>query len=458
MSGAAAERVERALERLGADPWNAFLHVDAEGARSAARRADRAEDAGALRGLVVSVKDNLAWKGRPMTCGSRHLERYVAPYSATVVRRLEDAGALLLGKTNMDEFGAGSSGENSAFGPTRNPHDALRVPGGSSSGAAAGVAAGVVDAALGSDTGGSVRCPAAFCGLAALRPSRGIVSRHGLADLAMSLDTPAPLARNVADVARLLDAIAGPDPRDARTRHAAHAAPGAFSIAAAEGAPEGLRVGVPDAFFDGVEEDVARPVRRALARLEAHGATLHQVTLPPLRHALSAYYVLNYAELASAMQRFDGLRYGTPPPDGMAPEESAAAARGSLGAEVKRRILLGTFVTSREERGRWYEAAVRTRAEVERGFQDALRDVDVLMGPAMPMRAFRLGERAHDPRAMYAADVLTVAPSLAGTPAGSVPLHVDGMPVGLQVVGPPGADARVLAAMRAVERLEGVAA
>lgn len=439
----ASERVERALARLGDDPWNAFLHVDAEGARRRARDAS-----GPLAGLVASVKDNLAVAGQPMTCGSRHLELYVAPYTATVAERLEGAGAVALGKTNMDEFAAGSSGENSAFGPTRNPADLARVPGGSSSGAAASVAAGVCDIALGSDTGGSVRCPASFCGIAALKPSYGLVSRYGLADLAMSLEGPAPLARDVATLGLAMDAIAGADPRDPVTSGARR---GGFAEAARH-APETLRVGVPAEYFDGVADDVARPVRAALARL---GVELVEVSLPSLRQSLAAYYVTNYAEFASAMQRLDGIRYGTPGPANASYPDAAAAARASFGPEVKRRILLGTFVTSREQRGRWYDAAVRARAEVARDLARAFERCDVLMGPTMPTRAFRLGERVEDPRAMYAADVLTVPANLAGVPAGSVPLRVEGLPVGVQVVGPRGTDALVLSAMRLVEARAG---
>lgn len=429
MTDAAREPIERALRALGSDPWNAFLHVDMEGARERARRAS-----GPLVGLVASVKDNLAWAGHPMTCGSKHLERYVAPYSAVVVERLERAGAVILGKTNMDEFAAGSSGENSAFGATRNPRDPTRVPGGSSSGAGASVACDAVDIALGSDTGGSVRAPAAFCGVAAMKPTYGLVPRDGLADLAMSLESPAPMARDVATLSRVLDVIAD-------------------APVGIRGTPvESLRIGVPREFFEGVAPDVEKPVRDALGRLQAKGATLVDVSLPSIRHSLSAYYVLNYAEFASAMARLDGMRYGTPGV-GASPMEAQATARASFGDEVKRRILLGTFVTSREERGRWYDAALKARAQVAREFEAVLASCDVLMGPTMPMRAFRLGERVSDPRAMYAADVLTVSANLARVPAGSVPLRVEGLPVGLQVIGRSGDDARVLGAMQEVERL-----
>jgi aspartyl-tRNA(Asn)/glutamyl-tRNA(Gln) amidotransferase subunit A len=417
------EATERAIAKLGQDPWHAFLHVEPEAARERARALEAEGSRGRpLSGLVVSVKDNLAWAGRPMTCASKHLERYRAPYTADSVVALERAGAVILGKTNMDEFAAGSSGENSAFGATKNPRDPTRVPGGSSSGAGASVAAGVCDVALGSDTGGSVRCPAAFCGVAALKPTYGAISRHGLADLAMSLEGPAPLARDVATLERAMDALAG-------VRATPVAAP---------------RIGVPHEFFDGVDDDVARPVRAALAKLQAKGATLVDVRIPSLRSSLAAYYVINYAEFASAMARYDGKLYGAPAP-----------SRQLFGPEVKRRILLGTFVTSREERGAWYDAAVRVRAQVAREFSAALEGVDVLMGPTMPMRAFRLGERVADPTTMYAADVLTVSANLAGVPAGSVPLKVEGLPVGLQVIGRAGDDARVLGAMRLVEESSG---
>ena len=429
-----SERATRALESLGADPWRAFLHVDGN-ARG---------DEGPLAGLVVSVKDNLAVRGQRMTCGSRHLEEYVAPYDATVVERLRSAGAILLGKTNMDEFAAGSSGENSAFGPTLNPRDLTRVPGGSSSGAGASVASGVCDVGIGSDTGGSIRCPAAFCGVAGFKPTHAMVSRFGLADLCMSLEGPAPLARDVATLRRVLRVIAGPDPRDAITARA----PAWLDV---DVPLEGARLGVPREFFHGVAPDVERAVRAALARFEAKGAQLIDVSLPSLPHALASYYVLNYAEFASAMMRYDGVRYGTRGDDARGYFESAALARAGFGAEVKRRILLGTFVTSREERGRWYDAARRARAKVMHEVDAALAEADVLVGPTMPMRAFALGERSHDPRAMYAADILTVSANLAGGPAGSLPLRVDGLPIGLQVMGPRWADAEVLSLMERME-------
>ena len=446
----AQENVARALERLGDDPWNAFLHVDRDGAMARARALDNEACAlGPLHGVVVSVKDNLAVRGLPFTCASRHLASYVAPYTATCVARLEAAGAIVLGKTNLDEFSCGSSGETSAFGPTRNPRDPSRVPGGSSSGAGASVAAGVVDLALGSDTGGSVRAPGSFCGVAALKPSPGLVSRYGLSDLAMSLESPAPMARTVAGLSLLLQAMAGPDPRDALTLGRAPFAPLPEPLPV-----EGLRIGVPRAFFEGVEPETERPVRAALAKLESRGAHLVEVDLPGLRHALSAYYLVNYAEFASAMQRFDGTRYGARG-DGASLEAVQAASRASFGAEVKRRILLGVFITSRDRREAWYDKALAAKEAVARDFRRAFAQVDFLAGPTMPFRAFPLGSRVTDPLAMYASDVLTVSANLAGVPAGTVPLRVEGLPVGLQLMAPMGSDARLLSLMQTVESLSG---
>lgn len=450
----ASERVERAIAAAERDPHNAYVTILADRARERARRLDALPESarGPLHGAIATVKDNLALAGARMTCGSKHLERYVAPYTATAVARLEAAGAVVIGKTNLDEFGCGSSGENSAFGPTRNPRDPARVPGGSSSGAAASVASGDAEIALGSDTGGSIRAPAAFCGLAALKPSRGLVSRFGLADMAMSLESPAPLAASVRDVARLLAAIAGPDPRDAVTLHARVD----DCVAAVDRAtPEGLRVGVVREFMDGLAPDVERACRAAIGKLAEAGALVDEVSVPSVKDALATYYLVCYGEFASALQKLDGFRYGTPG-DGSTAEEAATMARASLGPEVKRRILLGTFVTSREERARWFDAADASRARLAAEFARALDGRDALVGATMPFTAFRLGERVADPLQLYASDVLTVSANLAGVPAGTVPLATPGLPIGLQVLGARGADATVLATMRALEALAGV--
>lgn len=440
------ERVAKALERAAADPHRAFLHLD----RGAAERARVAT--GPWAGKILSVKDNLAVRGLPLTCGSKALEGHIAAYTATAVERLEAKGLVILGKTNLDEFGCGSSGENSAFGPTLNPRDPTRVPGGSSSGAAASVAAGLVDFALGSDTGGSVRAPASFCGVVGFKPSYGLVSRFGLVDMAMSLEGPAPLARDTRGCALVLDAIAGPDARDPVTLVGPPLGePMAFELE--KGQVRGLRVGAPKQFLQGLAPEVEAAVRGALQRFEAEGARVQEVDLPELKLALPTYYLVCYAEFASAMQKFDGYRYGhRAPDDGL--EATTAANRSLLGAEVKRRILLGTHITMREVRGQWYTAALRARDALARGFARAFGEHDVLLAPTMPFPAFKLGERIADPLAMYAADVLTVSANLAGVPAGSVPIPTQGLPIGLQVMAPRGHDLRALQVMRLWERIK----
>jgi aspartyl-tRNA(Asn)/glutamyl-tRNA(Gln) amidotransferase subunit A len=436
------ERVAKAVERARSDRHRAFLHVVAE----------PSIPQGPWSGKTLSVKDNLAVRGLPLTCGSRLLESHVATYTATAVERLQARGLAVLGKTNLDEFGCGSSGEHSAFGPTANPRDPDRVPGGSSSGAAASVAAGLVDFALGSDTGGSVRCPASFCGVVGFKPTYGLVSRWGLVDLAMSLESPAPLARDTRGCALLLDAMAGPDPRDLATSGAPP--PGGYAFELEKGQARGLRIGIPKAFLVGLHPDVERAVRSAIDRWAAEGALVEEFDLPELRLALPAYYLVTYSEFASAMQRFDGYRYGARAQEDRGLAETTAANRGLLGPEVKRRILLGTHITLREVRGKWYTAALQARARLAEAFARAFRAHDVLLGPTMPFPAFRLGERVADPLAMYAADVLTVSANLAGLPAGSVPIPTAGLPVGLQVLGPRGEDLRVLQAMRVWERIK----
>ncbi len=450
------EALARIEARDGA--LHAFLHVAADQALAAAREVDakraRGETLGPLCGVPVAVKDALCTRGMPTTAGSRILHGYVPPYDATVVARLRAADAVIVGKTNMDEFAMGSSNENSAYGPARNPWDATRTPGGSSGGSAAAVAARLVPCALGSDTGGSIRQPAALTGAVGIKPTYGHVSRYGLIAFASSLDQVGPLATDVRGAARMLSVIAGHDERDATSLGAS---PGALE-AACDRDVKGLRVGVPDEYFaDGLAPEVATSVRAALGELQARGCTLHPVKLPHTRYAVATYYVLATAEASSNLSRFDGVRYGLRVDSGAAGHDLRAmygATRDAgFGVEVKRRILLGTFVLSAGYYDAYYLKAQKVRTLVRRDFDEALRQVDVLCSPVSPTTAFRLGERVADPLAMYLSDVYTLPASLAGVPAMSVPCAPapGGLPVGLQVVAKPLDEAAMLAVAAACE-------
>jgi aspartyl-tRNA(Asn)/glutamyl-tRNA(Gln) amidotransferase subunit A len=414
------------------------------------------DDDGPLAGTTVAVKDNISTEGVETTCGSDMLADYVPPYSATVVDRLTDAGARIVGKTNMDEFGMGTTTETSAFGPTRNPADPERVPGGSSGGSAAAVAAGEADVALGSDTGGSVRCPAAFCGVVGIKPTYGLVSRYGLVAYANSLEQIGPIAPTVAEAAAVLDVIAGPDPNDGTTRDPNAAAdidvPTDYA-AAADGDVEGLTVGVPTELFDGADERVVETVEAAIDDLVAAGATTTTISLPSVEHAVEAYYVIAMSEASSNLARFDGVRYGhRAEADGNWNESFAATREEGFGAEVKRRILLGTYALSAGYHDEYYAKAQDARAWVRQDFEAAFETVDVIASPTMPVLPFELGESLDDPLRMYLADANTTPVNLANLPAISVPAgEADGLPVGLQLVGPAFEEATVIRAASAVE-------
>ena len=459
----AVDAVRACLDRVARHDGavHAFLHVDADRALDAAAALDARRDAGELfeaqplAGVVVALKDNLATRGVPTTCASRMLAGYVPPYDAHCVERLRAAGAVSIGKTNLDEFAMGSSTEHSAFGPTRNPWDLARTPGGSSGGSAAAVAAGFCHAALGSDTGGSVRQPAALTGTVGLKPTYGRVSRYGLVAFASSLDAVSPFGRSVADVALLYEAIAGPDPRDATcVSHPVER----VDLSRGEEALRGLRVGVPKEYFaEGVDPEVASAVRAAIDRMAAAGAEVRELSTPHTAHAVSTYYVLAPAEASSNLARFDGVRYGLRV-DGRDLRAMYGATRDAgFGPEVKRRILLGTFALSAGYADAFYGRAQRARTLIARDFARAFEDVDVLATPTSPVPAFELGARRDDPLAMYLADVCTLPPSLAGVPALSLPAGATraGLPVGLQLVAPPFAEARLLAAAHGAERLLG---
>jgi len=395
-------------------------------------------DDGPLAGRTVAVKDNISTKDVQTTCGSATLEGYVPPYDATVVERLKDAGATIPGKTNMDEFGMGTTTETSAYGAVENPVAEGRVPGGSSGGSAAVVASGDADMALGSDTGGSIRCPAAFCGVVGIKPTYGLVSRYGLVAYANSLEQIGPIAPTVEDAAELLSVIAGPDERDGTTRDATDHGTDYDFAAAADGDVDGLSIGVPTELLDGADEAVVETFWDAIDELEAQGASYHEVELPSVEHAVEAYYVIAMSEASSNLARFDGVRYGKSGGEGNWNESFASAREEGFGEEVKRRVLLGTYALSAGYHDKYYKKAQDARAWVKQDFDEALSEADVLASPTMPVPPMERGESLSDPLTMYLADANTTPVNLANLPAISVPAGEtdEGLPVGLQLVGP----------------------
>jgi aspartyl-tRNA(Asn)/glutamyl-tRNA(Gln) amidotransferase subunit A len=425
------------------------------------------EGSGALDGRTVAVKDNISTEGVRTTCGSEMLAEYVPPYDATVVEALKESGATISGKTNMDEFGMGTTTETSAFGATKNPVDEERVPGGSSGGSAAAVANGEADLALGSDTGGSIRCPAAYCGVVGIKPTYGLVSRYGLVAYANSLEQIGPIAPTVEEAAELLDVISGPDENDGTTREVqstsdsragdAHETrqAGADSdyAGAAQGDVEGLTIGVPTELVEGADDDVVDAFDAAIADLGDQGATVEEVSLPSVEYAVAAYYVIAMSEASSNLARFDGVRYGKSGGfEGNWNESFSKAREEGFGDEVKRRILLGTYALSAGYHDKYYKQAQEARAWVKQDFDDAFEDVDVLASPTMPILPPKLGESLDDPLKMYLADANTTPVNLANLPAISVPAgDVDGLPVGLQLVGPAFGEETIINAAAAVE-------
>jgi aspartyl-tRNA(Asn)/glutamyl-tRNA(Gln) amidotransferase subunit A len=454
----ALEVADATLARIEArDPaYRAFLVTDPEGLRTGARDIDakrsRGEALGPLAGVPVALKDALCTRGVRTTSGSKILEGYVPPYDATVVTRLRAADALLPGKTNMDEFAMGSSTENSAYGVVRNPWDTARTPGGSSGGSAVAVAARLCPASLGSDTGGSIRQPAAFTGTVGVKPTYGRVSRYGLIAFASSLDQIGPFATDTRGAARVLRVIAGHDPHDATTA----AAPVDDFEAGIGQSIRGLTIGVPEEYFGaGLDPEVETKVRAALAALEADGARVKPVKLPHTKYGVATYYVIATAEASSNLARFDGVRYGLRVEKARDLREMYGATRDAgFGAEVKRRILLGTFVLSAGYYDAYYLKAQKVRTLIRRDFEAAFREVDVICSPTAPMPAFKLGEKIDDPLTMYLTDVYTLPASLAGIPAASVPVGLTsgGLPVGLQIMAPPLAETRLFAFASACEK------
>lgn len=421
----------RRIEQFDAD-IGAFLRVTADSAQSIAK--EKRAPQTPLDGIPYALKDNLCTEGVETTCASRILAGYVPPYTAAAVERLQSAGAVLLGKLNMDEFAMGSSTENSSYFPTRNPWDRMRVPGGSSGGSAAAVAAGMVPYALGSDTGGSIRQPAAFCGVVGLKPSYGLVSRYGLVAFASSLDQIGPLTRSVEDAAIVLSVIAGADRRDSTS------VPTAVPdyTAALTGDIRGLRIGIAREYFGpGTEPGVRAAVEEAIASMERLGATVREVSLPHTAYALAAYYLIAPAEASSNLARYDGVRYGyrATGTENLIDMYKKTRSEG-FGREVKRRILIGTYALSSGYYDAYYKRAQKVRTLVRRDFEEAFRDVDVIASPTTPTTAFQFGEKTDDPLTMYLSDVCTIPVNLAGLPAISVPCGLSGgLPVGLQLIG-----------------------
>ncbi|HUF67074.1 MAG TPA: Asp-tRNA(Asn)/Glu-tRNA(Gln) amidotransferase subunit GatA [Longimicrobiales bacterium] len=436
----ARSTIAGALERVGeaarTGGLNAILSVGGDAAMRRASEVDalaREGRVGRLAGVPVAVKDNLCTLDMPTTCGSRILEGWVSPYEATVVRRLHAAGAVVVAKTNMDEFAMGSSTENSAYGPTLNPHDRTRVPGGSSGGSAAAVAAGLVPVALGSDTGGSVRQPASFCGVVGIKPTWGRVSRYGLVAFASSLDQVGTFGRTVSDATLVLDVISGHDPLDATSDR--RDAP--VLADALQRGLDGLTVGVPREYYgEGLDAAVRTACDRAITAMRSAGAIIRPVSLPSSRFAIPAYYIIAPAEASSNLARYDGVRYGPRPDSARTTADVWEMTRAAFGPEVKRRVMLGTFVLSAGYQDRYYHRAQQVRrtiaGDIRRVFADG---VDVLFTPTAPAPPFGIGERVDDPYRMYLSDVYTVTANLAGTPALSLPIgEAAGLPVGGQFI------------------------
>ncbi len=437
---------------------NAFLSLSQNRAYAQAERIDtaiaRREPLPLLAGVPVAIKDVISTRGVRTTCGSKILETYVPPYDATAVERLEGAGAIVLGKTNCDEFAMGSSNENSAYGPVRNPVALDRVPGGSSGGSAAAVAAGLAVAALGTDTGGSIRQPGAFCGIPGLMPTYGRVSRYGLIAFASSLDRIGPFARTVRDAAMVLGVIAGHDEHD--------------STSAALGVPDylneiqksasGLRIGIPEEYFGpGLNPEVRQKLEAGIELLTRQGCKRVALRMPHTDYAIATYYIIATAEASSNLARYDGVRYGLRVPGATLIEMYRRTREGGFGAEVKRRIMLGTYGLSAGYYDAYYLRAQKVRSLIYRDFLDAFLKCDLILTPTAPTPAFRLGEKTADPLQMYLADIFTVTGSLAGVPGISVPCGTssEGLPVGLQIFGPHFGEGRVLQLAHTFERANG---
>jgi aspartyl-tRNA(Asn)/glutamyl-tRNA(Gln) amidotransferase subunit A len=434
----AVELTQSALEFAQAEnsKTNAYLHFSPQRALAAAEGVDRklaaGEDAGPLAGVPVAVKDVIVTKGVRTTCGSRLLERYIPPYDATAVTRLEQAGGIVIGKTNCDEFAMGSSNENSAYGPVRNPVALDRVPGGSSGGSAAAVAQGTAVVALGSDTGGSVRQPASFCGVVGVTPTYGRVSRYGLVAFASSLDHIGPFGRTVRDAALLLNTIAGRDECDATSAFA----PVPDYLAQLDGQLSGMKIGLPREYFEGAASETSSLIHKGVDLLRKLGCEVRDISLPATKYAVPCYYIIATAEASSNLARYDGVRYTTRSDEATLSDMYRSTRGTGFGAECKRRIMLGTYVLSHGYYDAYYLKAQKVRALIAEEFRKAFTEVDAIVAPVSPFPAFKIGEKIDDPLQMYLSDIYTITGDLAGIPCMSVPCGktADGLPVGMQIL------------------------
>lgn len=440
----ATDLVKSLLQKIEKDDKDisAFLEVTKDKALKSAEKIDRKISAGdkisKLGGIPFAVKDNILIKGIKTTCASKILENYISPYSATCIKKLEKLGAIVLGKTNLDEFAMGGSTENSAFFTTKNPYDLTRVPGGSSGGSAAAVASDMCIFAIGSDTGGSIRQPSSFCGVVGLKPTYGSVSRYGLVAFASSLDQIGPIAKNVDDAKTVFNAISGKDQKDSTSVDLSEIEEKEINI-------KNLKIGVPKEYFvKGIDPEVESIIKKAIKKFEESGATIKEVSLPHTKYALSSYYLIATSEASANLARFDSIRYGKiPEGDSYAKIKSLfdyylMAREYGFGSEVKRRIMLGTYALSAGYYDAYYLKAEKVRVLIKRDFGKVFQDVDVIFTPTSPTIAFKIGEKVKDPLSMYLADIFTVSVNLAGVPAVSIPVGLSkGLPVGLQIIGKP---------------------
>ncbi|MCD1293817.1 Asp-tRNA(Asn)/Glu-tRNA(Gln) amidotransferase GatCAB subunit A [Methanocella sp. CWC-04] len=435
MSGQYEESIAKVFDRIKKSKINAYITLNEHEAMETARAVDKGEVTGRLAGMPVAIKDCITTKGIQTTCGSKILTGYVPPFDAEVTARVKKEGAVIIGKTNMDEFAMGSSTENSYYGVTRNPWDLNRVAGGSSGGSGASVAGLECRISLGTDTGGSVRCPASYCGVVGIKPTYGLVSRYGVVEYANSLEQVGPIARSVSDAALMLDVIAGHDPKDSTSVGEADKV--TYTDHLNEGV-KGLTIGVPEEYFgEGLNPSVEKAVWDGIMTLNKLGADYKKVSLPHTKYALSAYYIIAMCEASSNLARFDGLRYGlrTGKDENWHSTFSRIRAEG-FGQEVKRRVMLGTYALSEGYYGKYYLKALKVRTLIKRDFEKAFKDVDVLAAPTMPTPAFKIGEKTEEPLSMYMADVNTLPINLAGVPSISVPCGFAGrLPIGLQLIG-----------------------